>query len=115
MIEEILRKGSLTEAPVFVEGEIEKCTDITLKGKSANPSIDYWHPPVCQNYKSESGTLRSTVSLTKELKKSGGKDQLPHERSLCLQILIRENLFYGKLENWDQITPSNSPRERGTK
>ena len=55
MMEEILRKGSLPEAPVFVEGEIKKRTDITLKGESANPSIDYWHPPGCQNYKSESG------------------------------------------------------------
>ena len=51
MMEEILRKGSLPEAAVFVELEIKKCTDISLKGKSANPSIDYWHPPVCQNYK----------------------------------------------------------------
>ena len=67
-----------------------------------------------------SGTLRLTVSLTKKQKKSGGKDQLLHERSLyhwvvCLQILIRENLFYGKLENLDRNTPSNSPRARGTK
>ena len=26
-----------------------------LKGKCTNPSCDYWHPPVCQNYKSVSG------------------------------------------------------------
>ena len=95
-----------------------------------NPSIDYWQPPVCQNYKSETGCKFGAKCLfrhaevdsqpDKKQKKSGGKDQLPHERSLynwvvCLQILIRENLIYGKLENCDQITPSNSPRERGTK
>ena len=26
-----------------------------LKGKCTDPSCDYWHPPVCRNYKSESG------------------------------------------------------------
>ena len=30
------------------------------------------------------------------------------------KIPIRESLFYGKSENWDQMTPSNSPRARGT-
>ena len=33
---------------------------------------------------------------------------------MCLKILIRESLFFGKKENWDQITPLNSPRARGT-
>ena len=27
-----------------------------------------------------------------------------------LKILIRENLFYVNLENWDRSTPSNSPK-----
>ena len=45
--------------------------------------------------------------------------QLPHERSphnwvVYLMILIRENLLYGKRDNWDQNTPSNSPRAPGT-
>ena len=95
-----------------------------------NPSIDYWHPPECKNYKSESGCKFGAKCVfrhaevdsqpDKKQKKNGGKDQLLHERSLyhwvvCLQILIRENLFYGKLENWDRNTPSNSPRARGTK
>ena len=26
-----------------------------IKGSCTNPSCDYWHPPVCQNYKSDSG------------------------------------------------------------
>ena len=33
---------------------------------------------------------------------------------MYLKILIRENLFYGKRSNWDQLAPSNSPRARGT-
>ena len=38
------------------------------------------------------------------------KDQLLYWRGLynwivCLKTLIQENLFYGKTENWDQITP----------
>ena len=48
------------------------------------------------------------------------KDQLPYKRSLCnwvvyLKITLRERLFFGKLENGDRITPSNSQRARGTK
>ena len=34
---------------------------------------------------------------------------------VCLKILIRENLVYVKRENWDQDTPSNSPKAPGTK
>ena len=33
---------------------------------------------------------------------------------MCVKISIRANLFYGQKENWDQITPSNSPRAPGT-
>ena len=40
------------------------------------------------------------------------------ERISCIlegvKILIRENLFYVNLENWDQDTPSNSPDAPGT-
>ena len=32
---------------------------------------------------------------------------------MCLKIPTRANLFYGKGRNWDQITPSKSPRARG--
>ena len=34
--------------------------------------------------------------------------------AVCLKILIRESLFYGKKETWDQITPLSSPKARGT-
>ena len=45
--------------------------------------------------------------------------QLPYYRSLhnwvvYLTILTRENLFSWKSENWEQNTPSNSPRAHGT-
>ena len=48
------------------------------------------------------------------------KDQLQYSRSLyhCvvyLNIIIRENLFYVNLENWEQNTPSHSPKALGTK
>ena len=34
---------------------------------------------------------------------------------MCLEILIREGLFYGKKKNWDRSTPADSPGARGTK
>ena len=44
-----------------------------LTGNWTNPSCDYWHRPVCQNYKSESGcnsgTLRLRVSPAKSRRK----------------------------------------------
>ena len=101
-----------------------------LRGKSTYPSCNFWHPPVCLNYKSESGCkhgdkcrfrhVEADGQPSKKSKKSGVKDQLLHWRSLynwvvCLKILIRENLFYGKKEYWDQIAPSSSPRARGTR
>ena len=54
-----------------------------FKGKCTEPSCDYWHPPVCQNYKSESGCkygdycqFRHTEAggqPSKKSKKRGGK------------------------------------------
>ena len=86
--------------------------------------------PCVSNYKSEPGCklgdkcycrhVEAQEKPSKKSKKGGAKDQLPCSRSLhnwvvCLKILIRENLFYGKKEYWDQITPSNSPgARRGT-
>ena len=67
----------------------------------------------------DSDTLRLMGSPEKSRRELVEKDQLPHCRSLyhwvvCLKILIRENLCNGKREIWDQITPSVSPRARGT-
>ena len=51
-----------------------------FKGKCTNLSCDNWHPPVCQNYISESGckfgdklSLRPMGSTSKKSKRSGGK------------------------------------------
>ena len=51
-----------------------------LKGTCTNPSYNYWHPPVCQNYVSDSGCkfgdkclFRHTEPDRQPTKKSGGK------------------------------------------
>ena len=64
--------------------------------------------------------LRQMRSPAKSQRKVVRKDQLLYWRGLynwivCLKTLIRENLFYGKNENWDQITPKKSPEAPGTK
>ena len=63
----------------------------------------------------DSDTLRPMCSPAKSWRKVVWKGQLLYSRTLynlvvCLKILIGEKLFYGKLENWDQIAPSHSPR-----
>ena len=55
--------------------------------------------------KSKKGGAKGSVALLK------GFTQLVVSR----KILIRENLFDVKRENWDQNTPSNSRRAPGTK
>ena len=67
-----------------------------------------------------SDMLRLRKSPGKSQRKVVRKDQLHYQRSLHnwvvhLKILIRKSLFNVKKENWDQNTPSNSPRARGTK
>ena len=67
-----------------------------------------------------SDLLRQKESPTRIQRKVVRKDQLHCWRSLhnwvvYLKILIRENLFYVNMENWDQNTPSNSPKAPGTK
>ena len=93
-----------------------------------NSSCRFWHPPVCHNTSlrpdayvaknADSDMLRLRRSPAKKQRKVVRKDQLHYRRSLqnwvvCLKILIRENLFYVKKEDWDQNTPSNSPRAPG--
>ena len=45
---------NLSDAVVLLERDIKNRADITLKG-TVRIRDDYWHPPVCQNYKTESG------------------------------------------------------------
>ena len=87
------------------------------------------HPPVCQNYKSKT-RCRTWQQRPFSTCWGGGEAQqeveerwcerisLLYWRSLhiwvgCLKILIRGNLFNVNKENWDQNTPSTSPRARG--
>ena len=82
------------------------CVSITSLNQDANMATN-----------ADPDTMRLKGSPAKKSEKSCVKVQLPCSRSLhnwivCLKILIRENLFYGKKENWDQIAPSNSPRAR---
>ena len=70
--------------------------------------------------KAISDLLMLKESPAKSERKVVLKDQLRFWSSLynwfvCLKILIRESLFYVNKENWDQSTPSNSPRALGTK
>ena len=45
------RSGSRGESPSGASGRIP----CRYRGKCTNPSCNYWHPPMCQNYKYESG------------------------------------------------------------
>ena len=95
---------------------------------SKNPSCKFWYPPVCQNYKSETGCTDGRTCFFRhvEVGKTPSKKVLERwcERISCiiehswvvyLTILIQENLLYVKREILDQNTPSNSTRARGTK
>ena len=64
--------------------------------------------------------LRQKETPAKSQREVVRKDQLRYWRSLYnwivyLKILIRESPFYVNKENWDQSTPSNSPRAPGIK
>ena len=66
----------------------QKACKVFLQGTCANSSCYYWHPPVCQNYKSVVGahsatnvcldTQRLMGSSVKSRRKVVGKDQLPY-------------------------------------
>ena len=73
-------------------------------------SRNYWHPPSCQSYKSETGCSHGNKCRpTEDQRKVVGKDQLscwrtPFNWDACLKNLVRESPFSGKKERWDQIT-----------
>ena len=93
------------------------------------PSCNFWHPPVCLNYESESGCkygdkcrfahVEAEEKPSKKSKKGGAKGSVA-----LLKESIRwgcvspdshpRNLFCGKKEYCDRITPFHSPRARGT-
>ena len=109
--EKPLNKVQAAEEKVLLEQEGRFRADISFRRRWTGSSCNYWHPPMCLNSKSESGC--------KNGEKVVWKDQLLCWRSLynwvvCLKILIRENVLSRKKGNWDQTTPSTSPRARDT-
>ena len=79
--------------------------------------------PYVKKYKSESGCKFGMFRHTEadgQPSEVVEEDQLLYWRSLYnwvvyLKILIRENIFHVNLENFEQNTPSNSPKAPGTK
>ena len=129
MTEENLRRDSLPEAVVLQEGKITKRAEIS--SLCLEPSCDLWHPPVCQNYKSESGckfgencVFRHTTAdrhPSKKSKKSDGKRSIAllkeSEQLGCVSQDTEppKKSILRKSGNWDRIAPSHSPWAHGTK
>ena len=87
-------------------------------GNCTNPSCDYWHPPVCQNYKNRdanssigvfSRTLRLTVSPVKSRRKVVEKDRVPCLKKFKKHIWVAYSTtqsrrspsrFYGRAQHF---------------
>ena len=87
-----------------------------LNGKCTDP-CDCWHPPVCQNYKSESGCKFGDICLFRHSEVDGQpkKKVASLKESIQLGCVSQDTvppkkLFHGKVEKWDQIAPSQSPK-----
>ena len=100
----------------------------SLKGKCTAPSCNFWHPPVCQNYQSESGCKVGDQCLfrqteaggqpSKKSKKSSGTGSVAilwrsvHHWVVCSKS-ASEKVYVA--ESWNVGTHhSNSPKARGT-
>ena len=90
LTEEDLRQEKVPrgESPSGKKGR--KAFKSYCKGNCTNPLCNFWHPPVCQNYKSETGCNIGDTSLvrhteagkhSKKSQNSGGKDRSPDRRS----------------------------------
>ena len=93
-------------------------------------SCKFRHLPVCQSYRSENDAFVVTNVISDMLrqKESPAKSQRKVVRriscdiegvyaiGLCISRFFSEkNLFHVNREDWDQTTPSNSPKAPGTK
>ena len=95
-----------------------------LNGMRTDPSCDYWHPPVCQKYRTSVtivclDILRLVDGPVKSQRNVVERDQLSYWRSsynwvVYPKIVLQESRLFGNLENRDQMTPPNPPRARGT-
>ena len=128
LTEEDLRQEKSQGERVLLERKVEKHTS-SCKGNCTNPLCNFWHPPVRQNYKSETGCnigdkclVRHTEAdrhhSKKKSKKSGGKIGRLTEGAKNIWVVCPKrlshwrSLFYRRAGKWDQIAPSNSPRAR---
>ena len=99
------------------------------KGKEAyaeNPSCKVWHPPVCQNYKSEKGCILGDKCHCRHVEAEGKAQQKVKERwcerisciiegvytsGFCILRFLSDNVyFHVNKGDGDRSTPSNSPR-----
>ena len=123
---ESLQKHQATEREALQTRNDIPCRDQNCQ----NPSCKLWHPSVCQHYKSETGCtfgrtcffrhVESEEKPSKKPKKGGAKGSVAlleeaTQLVVSLKFPIRGIQFNVKKENWDQNTPSNSPRAPGTK
>ena len=131
MMKEILRKGSLPEAAVFVEGEIKKayrhyfvrreCESLDwLLASTRMSKLQIWIGMQIRRKVRIQARWGWQSAWQKAEEKWCERISCLHERSLhncvvCLKILIREDIFHGRLENGDQITPSSFPMAPVTK
>ena len=79
----VLRKGILPEAVVPLEGDIKDRAD---QWNCTNPSCDYWHRPVCQNYKTQSGCKfgENVYASTESFASQPNKWHAPKKGSVAL-------------------------------
>ena len=108
MTEEALRKGSLPEAPVLLEGKLKKRADITFKetvrirrvivGILPSVQITSLNRDAKSTKSAYSSTLRLTVSPAKSRSKVVEKDLLPPNQVAYSRKKSRRNpsRFYGR-------------------
>ena len=106
------------------ESPSDKMNRLACRHRKYNtPSCNYWHAPVCQNYKSETGCKKirhvDTGKAHQEVKERWCErisclDDGVQTFGLCVSRFLSEKIYVEK-ENSDQVTPSNSPRARAPK
>ena len=99
--------------------------EISSGRKCTVPSRNSWHPPVCLNYKSESGCKYGDKCQFRHDEAHGQPSKTSKKKSvalledsyticLCVSRFSSEKIFSTEEgEYWDQIAPSSFPRARG--
>ena len=109
---------------------LKTCKKNSSREKCTEPSCDLWHPPVCLNYKSESGCkygdccqfrLNEVDSQQrKKSKTSGGTESVAlniFNSVVYPKIALRKSLFFGRLiESHRQVLQEHmAPRKKSGK